>query len=308
MIQELIVGTEAAQRTSSATRKSTPWWLWPNVISLEPPLVGIAWCVLSLQTVHHQVKAIPVAILALSIWLVYLLDHLFDTRGRERDAAEPGKKRFVRSHRRAVAALAGVLVTVIAIASLQVFPWPLLGAGSTVATLVGLYLASVQLLPGVVRSTWPREGAVAALFSVGVHLPAWSAAGPEMRWPIALSALNFGVLCWINCCAVQVLEWQRWGGSAGQRPGRVAVTVDRWMPFLACFVLLATFLPTERRAVGLASLVSVRLSCLGFFLLAGARRRSRHGEVSAEFLALWADVSMLSPILVLVGGLFDGHP
>lgn len=62
---------------ASETRK--PWWLIPNLLSLDAPLVAIAWLWVFAKTWrlgYHQWEAY--AVLGMAVWLIYAADRLFD--------------------------------------------------------------------------------------------------------------------------------------------------------------------------------------------------------------------------------------
>jgi hypothetical protein len=58
----------AAAASSSPSR--IPWWLWPNVLSLDAPLVAVLWQA-ALAKVHHVaiMPGLHVA-LFLAVWLI----------------------------------------------------------------------------------------------------------------------------------------------------------------------------------------------------------------------------------------------
>lgn len=55
-----------------------PWWLWPNVLSLDAPLVAVLWQA-ALAKVHH-ITIMPALHITLfiSVWLIYIVDRVLD--------------------------------------------------------------------------------------------------------------------------------------------------------------------------------------------------------------------------------------
>jgi len=62
-----------------------PWWLWPNLLSLDAPLVAVAWLWMMIKAwrVQYFPPALVIA-LAGAVWCVYVADRLLDTKFRER--------------------------------------------------------------------------------------------------------------------------------------------------------------------------------------------------------------------------------
>jgi hypothetical protein len=123
--------------------KRTPWWLWPHVLSLEAPLVALLWQAALAQA--HGIRLTPLLNvgLALSCWVVYLLDRTLD-RAAVKGARELDAPRlFYHRHRRLV--LLGVIppaLLLLAWMALWVIPAGVLWQALSLALLVALYLAS----------------------------------------------------------------------------------------------------------------------------------------------------------------------
>lgn len=65
-----------ADSTASAPR--IPWWLWPNVLSLDAPLVAVLWQAALAKA--HKVAVMPALhiTLFLAVWLIYIVDRVLD--------------------------------------------------------------------------------------------------------------------------------------------------------------------------------------------------------------------------------------
>jgi hypothetical protein len=66
----------AAASTASAPR--IPWWLWPNVLSLDAPIVAVLWQA-ALAKVHH-IAVMPALHITLfiAVWLIFIGDRVLD--------------------------------------------------------------------------------------------------------------------------------------------------------------------------------------------------------------------------------------
>ena len=247
--------------------RPTRIWLWPNLLSLDAPLVAVLWQILFARCFQVPVDALAAILLLLTVWLIYVADRTLDAwKG---DCHSP-RHEFYRNHWRtllpvwlAVLALTGWLAAVHLSPSLFLRGVVLLAA-------VGVYFAVVhgRILRG------PKEAAVGVLFALGASLEAWS----KVKTPADVATiLLFSGLCWINCIAIQ-----RWEGER----------LD-WSPSAAALVLgcaAGVLLYAHRPVLGGAELASA----FAFLLLDRVRRK-----LSADAVRVLADVALLSPLLFL---------
>ncbi|MES2595540.1 MAG: hypothetical protein V4662_09405 [Verrucomicrobiota bacterium] len=106
---------------SSPASEKVPLWLWPHLLSLEAPLVAMAW---TAGLAHlHRVPAMPGVLpgLGLCAWIIYVLDRLMDTRGKT-EAQLGLRHRFHRRHR--LAFLAAVFASIIVVVRLGFWTVP----------------------------------------------------------------------------------------------------------------------------------------------------------------------------------------
>ena len=62
-------------------RERAPWWLWPNLLSLDAPLVALAWFWMFAKA--WGVVSLPVSLpitMALAVWAIYAVDRVVDSR------------------------------------------------------------------------------------------------------------------------------------------------------------------------------------------------------------------------------------
>lgn len=87
--------------------RQIPWWFWPNVLSLDAPIVAVAW--LWIFSADWRVDALNPAffgVLAGMIWVIYVADRWHDSR--RRDPLELGERHdFHRRNGRWLLGLAG---------------------------------------------------------------------------------------------------------------------------------------------------------------------------------------------------------
>jgi hypothetical protein len=247
-------------------------WLWPNLLSLDAPIVALLWQILFVRCFHGSLGMLPAALLAVAVWLVYVADRTLDAW---RGSIEQPRHEFYRRHWRAV-----LPVWIIALGAGGWLAWsrlppPLFVEGAVVASGTGLYLAVVHLAPGLMRRAGSKESAVAVLFGLGASLAAWP--GVQTTSDV-LAILLFSGLCWMNCTAID--DWER---GRELRPSIIAAA--------ALVALIAAGLLRDHRPIlGAAETTGA----LGLVLL--DRLRPRY---SPEALRVLADVVLLTPILFL---------
>jgi hypothetical protein len=247
-------------------------WLWPNLLSLDAPIVALLWQLLFVRCFHGSLGMLPAALLAVAVWLVYVADRTLDAW---RGCVEQPRHEFYRRHWRAVLPVWIAVFGTGAWLAWSRLPGPLFAEGVAIACGTGLYLASVHLAPGLLRRANSKESAVAVLFGLGASLAAWP--GVQTTSDVLAIAL-FSCLCWMNCAAVEDFEHgHELRPSVIAAAGLVALTA-------------ACLLQKHRPILGGAETAGA----LGLVLL----DRSR-GRYSAQALRVLADVVLLTPIVFL---------
>ena len=256
-------------------------WLWPNLLSLDAPIVALLWQLLFVRCFHGSLGTLPAALLAVAVWLIYVADRTLDAWRGAPGSAEQPRHQFYRRYWRAV-----LPVWIAALAAGFWLAWsrlpgPLFVEGLAVASGTALYLAAVHLAPGLLRRTGSKESAVAVLFGLGASLAAWP--GVQTTSDV-LAILLFSCLCWMNCVAID--DWER---EKQLRPSVIAAA--------AIVALVAACLLRDHRPIlGAAETAGA----LGLVLLDRTR-----GRYSTQALRVLADVVLLTPIVFLpAAGMF----
>lgn len=118
----------------------TPLWLWPHLLSLEAPLVAMAWMA---DLAHlHRVTPMPgvLAGLGLSVWVIYVLDRLLDTLGKT-DSELDERHLFHRRHRLPLLAAVALSIGLASWLGFWVVPADLMWQGALLSIPVLFYLA-----------------------------------------------------------------------------------------------------------------------------------------------------------------------
>jgi hypothetical protein len=263
---------------SQSEEHSTPWWLWPNLLSLDAPTVAVLWQ--SFLAHHYSLPLSPAAraALGLTVWATYLLDRLLDAR-QPASAAEPARHRFYRRHARLMWTILAIASTADAlIAALWLRPIVVRDGLITLAG-VAAYLALVHL--GGITLRIPKEIAAAVLFTGGTFLTAWA----TLPCPsLAFAAAAFFVLCLANIIAIET--WESSDSPLQPLTRWLARTYLFWVP--AAVIVCALL----GRNPWYASIALSAAACAGLFLL--GRR------VSLDARRVLVDGVLLSPIFFLI--------
>jgi hypothetical protein len=243
-------------------------WLWPNLLSLDAPVVALLWQILFARCFHARVDPLPSVLLVLAVWLIYAADRTIDAWT---GACFLPRHEFYRRYWRALLPLwILVLAAGSALAWMRLTP-ELLVCGTALATVVVAYFVLLHL--GVLQKT--KEAAVAVLFALGATVSAW----PNVRTAVDVEAIAlFSCLCWINCVAIG--HWE----SSVERKWPIAAAAG------AVALAAVRLLFSGRPVLGGA----VAASAVAFVLLDFARRR-----FSRDALRVLADVALLSPLFLL---------
>ena len=246
--------------------RRVPWWLVPNLLALDAPLVAAAWQRFLAARFAGAVPVAATVALAAAVWCVYLADRRLDAG---RGALDADRHRAAARHPRAYALAAAFAAAVALAAATQLtaaYWWHGLAVGLGVAG----YLAAAHAAGGSALAGGAKELLVGVGFAAGVAVPLSVEGLPAAAWLPGVAA--FAGLCWLNC---QLID--RWESPGGRPPG-----IDGALG--VGLLLAACVLPT---AVGLAVAASV-VGLLAVHL--GCRRRPRVARVLA-------DAALLTPLL-----------
>ena len=273
-----------------------PIWLLPNLLSLDAPLVAVAWLYIFAKT--WRVDYLPWAAyisLGLVVWVIYMTDRLLDAsmNGGNSEKLE-ARHDFHRKHQRVfrvVVVTAGVLALVLVVSGL---PMRIYGDAAIGGILVaGFFALSIFSTHGPNEIPYAKNLLAGLSFAYGTAMIAYVFTGFEM-WEFVRSRelICFSVLCILNISAIDL--WEHANRSSD--------------PEIKATDELALTLPLT--LLGAASLVFAsqdrELTTRPFFyaILTGAallhilnRTRSRF---SMDALRVLADVALLVPFIVFL--------
>ena len=161
---------------SSAASTEHQWWLWPNLLSLDAPLISVLWMQLFAVSARVHISPFVTLALALVVWLIYVADRLLDGLRADPQTLLSARHQFYRVHRKLwfTALLAVLALTCCVCLELNA---RMLELGTLLMLIVAGYFAVVHWICLRWRLRFPKEAVVALVFGVGIE-PAPSSA-PE---------------------------------------------------------------------------------------------------------------------------------
>ena len=280
--------------TSEKTSQNTPLWLWPNLLSLDAPLVAVAWQWLLAVSMKIKVPGEMYVGLALTVWVIYVGDRLLDSfRLKDVEASTP-RHRFYLKYRGLFCLLMVMALAVEVYLFLYHVPTGMYHGLGVVAFLVMGYYLVRFVLKGAPSSGSPREILCGMIFAIGSMMTVYFYAGDVMdamfRSPhsIAVALLFCG-----NCAAIAF--WEKSSDRANQDQGISAMSRRSDLMVLLGLLALAAgvmqFLSYPQ--YGWAVYTAVFLSALGLVVL-----RKNEDRLSKNALRVLADAVLLTPLLI----------
>jgi hypothetical protein len=270
-------------------RDSAPLWLWPNLLSLDAPVVAVLWQDFLAYRFGLPVRPAWRLVLGLTVWAIYLLDRLLDAR-KPPMLDEPARHRFYRKRWNEMAALLAVVLAADAIVTLGWLRPAMLRGGLMALAGVLVYLAAFHL--PAKAGKLPKEIAAAVLFTAGTFLTAWiTLPCPRLAW----AALAFFILCLANMIAIETWEWRELPKTEARPPHVLTRWLARtyllWVPLAVILCAIAGYKDAGRYGWYTSIALSAG-ACAGLF---GAGR-----HVSLEARRALVDGVLLTPILFLI--------
>ena len=273
---------------SEATRTRVPLWAWPTVLSLDAPLVAFVW-----QLLFHRTFAVDLiwreaAVLALSVWLIYLADRWLDAVGLDLGKPHSFRHAFYARHKRSVVILWLTILSFDTALIVTTLSAQQLRAGLVLGAFVLIYLLGVHALKPLAR--YSKELQVGLAFGIGTSLLLWSQ-GASVE--LFMATVLFAGLCTLNCLFIAL--WERDLDVAQEQVSLLGSSPNtaQFIPALTGVFILLVLLSYALQA--LAFTVALSLSA---FLLLGL-----HGlrtELSLTALRVLADAALLTPLLFLL--------
>lgn len=157
---------------SSERTRPVPWWQWPNLLSLDAPLVALSWLVLFKSA--YWIFALPdtvYGLLFVAVWGIYVLDRLLDSSPvLDLPRSNELRHRFHHRHRRWLTPLAIGGMLWVGWTGATTLPATLVLCSGYLVLLVLLYYAHRILLARQPVPILPRELFCGVVFAIGCGL------------------------------------------------------------------------------------------------------------------------------------------
>ncbi len=276
----------------AANRK--PLWLLPNLLSLDAPLVAIAWLYVFLQTwrLYHPWEAYVT--LGLAVWVIYVADRLLDcSMAGDAGARLEARHDFHLRHRRRF--VIGLAVALAIAVSLVLTRMPmtiyrhLVIGGAFVAGFFGLAMVTAQERQDVPMT----KNIIAGIaFAFGVSMTAHL-----YRFEFGMSDLItsreflcFSVLCILNISAIDL--WEH-ADRSSDKEVRARDELALTLPIVVLGVFALGYAVVEDEQATRPFFYTVLTASALLYVL--NRNRSRF---SMDALRVLADLALLAPVLV----------
>jgi hypothetical protein len=294
-------------------KERAPWWLWPNLLSIDAPLVALAWAWMFSHA--WGVVSVPWQLwstLGISVWIIYVLDRIIDARRASNPGDLEPRHHFHRKYEKAFFAgiAAGAIWCLYSI--LFLLAQTVLQYGVFVMICSGLYFAVSVNRPRSGHSGVGKNIIAGLTFSygasAGVH--AYSPVLPFGDMVFSSEVLLFAALCVINMTAI---DFWKLRGEEDEDAAAVLSLGTLLLGGIAMFIYMSTlrresFFFNEdyyhEQAFYKPFAVGLLVGAAGFFLLNQARRR-----IEADAYRVLVDVAVAAPVFVFwVVIALDGDP
>lgn len=275
--------------------RRTPVWLLPNLLSLDAPLVAVAWLHVFARTLRADyLPAIAYVVLALSVWAIYVFDRLLDAglRGGDESRLEPRHRMHLRYKELlgGLGALAAVLAVLLALVGM---PMEILRYALVGGLLVLGFFALAFFGDTSSREVAYGKNAIAGLtFSFGTAAAAFVYLPMLGMFDLLVSKemICFGVLCMLNITAIDLWEHS---ARASDPEQKAAYELSLTLPLVLLGASTLAFAVMDHEASTRPFYYSVLTGAALLFIL--NRNRTRF---SADALRVLADVALLVPVIV----------
>ena len=267
-----------------------PLWLWPNLLSLDAPLIAVLWLQLFAVSLHVRLEPVVSLALAMVVWIIYVGDRLADGLNADSLAPLSARHRFHRVHRRSLSAALSMGSGLGLWACLHLDE-ATFRAGLALSLAIGAYFVAVHTL----RLRVPKEAFVALLFSVGTFFPVWiHGAEPASVLTVVLGL--FGAICWVNVVLIEYSEWGHFGYRRCEMPHVTTVCAGPRLTWIAgaLGIVASSLAFLARLRLESPVLLAIALTAAALSALSVCRR-----QLSIECVRVLADVALLTPIFVL---------
>ncbi len=277
-----------------------PFWLWPNLLSLDAPVVAVVWLAMFARTWRVDfLQWESYLALGLAVWVIYVVDRLLDVKVLHAEDPRLGERHgFVKRHQKKLCWLALAAVLGCVFMAFFVLPSRLIGLPAEIgyllpaAVMTFVFFSMNLASAGNPEIPHLRNLLAGATFSYGTAMLAHLNIGTESIFHLLTSRemLSFGLLCAANISAIHFWEHSRQSRDEDyQAAHELALTLPLAVLGAACIAFAGFDQETTRRPFYYAVLIATAL----LFVLNRQRER-----FSMDALRVLADAALVAPFPV----------
>lgn len=275
---------------------SSPWWLWPNLLSLDAPLVAVAWLFMLAKTWgvnYHPIH--EYVVLGLGVWVIYVADRLLDGMVWADSPRCQARHRFHVRYRRILGVLVVVAAAVVAGLVLENTPMAIYSYAAVAAFFVAGYFAMALFAVPTGEDIYYSKnilGGFAFAFGTAMMAHVYMFDKGILDLLTSREAVSFGVLCVLNISAIDLWEHAaRSRDDETKAEDELALTLP-----LVLLAGAALVFARQGRDFGSAPFFHAVLTGAGLLFVLNRVR----GRFGADSLRVLADVAMLVPLAVFL--------
>lgn len=264
-----------------------PWWLYPNILSLDAPLVAVAWLYVFAKVWSLQyVETLLVPALFLSVWVIYTLDHLMKAKTMA-DSVQDLRLVFFKKYPKVLTS--SVIVAILIVLVLSFFFLQGSIVMSAMLPVVGVtlfFFLSVFQEPRR-RISYTKTIVAGCTFAMGCVVGLIGLSARDML----STMISPEMVCFATLCVISVIMVDAWTTLSVSSEATEQEVVEEWsltLPLvaLALFAILYKFKDGHS---GTRPFFDVIVVCAG--LLYVINRMHRH--LSSHFLRVASHLVML---------------
>jgi hypothetical protein len=270
--------------------------MWPNLLSLDAPLLAVVWQVMFARCFGAHVDAAQCAVLAMYVWLVYVADRALDGLRTGDSLHDTARHRFHRNNWPKLAPAFAIVAIAAAYMSLTCLGPALLRGYAWLAVAGAAYFALVHLRPARTVRRWPKELVVAILFAIGTCMPVL-ASGRYGGAVFAPVFALFAAALWINALGIECWEHARDRAARERlapRPTRALGLHLEAAAWATCAAAATLALFHQGRADAWVIYASIAVTCAMLGVMDWQR-----GRLGGNAMRVLADAAFLTPLLML---------
>lgn len=278
-------------RQKTTLAQTVPWWLWPNILSLDAPVVTLVWQWWFARVFAVSLSAAQGVTLFAAVWLIYAADHWLDAGKLDTHKPHLPRHGFYKKYRWRVAALWLAVFVTTALIALGQLDKITLECGLILLGCCVLYFLGVHVFPRV-ATLLTKEIQIAFVLCAGVTLVVWShtVVATLLSFDFVLLALSFALLVFLNCGFIGL--WEKPFDRAQQfvSVARHSRLEPALVSLSALLLVVSCFLSFWQPVFSVIALATLGLLALNYFKT----------RLSTLLLRVLADGVLLTPLLYLL--------